>query len=254
VSEELRALLGIARRAAEVAGEVIMPIYRGDIGAETKADGTPVTIADRGAEEAVRRFLERECPGHGILGEEYPERPGDGRYRWVLDPIDGTKSFIHHVPLWGTLIALERDGRPVVGVIACHAAGETISAAEGLGAELNGRPARVSNVTELANATVSTTSYSRLRERYPAGFEVLCSRAGLARAWGDCYGYLMVAAGRAEVMLDPEMNPWDVAALYPILTEAGGRITTWEGDPGPGASAIATNGFLHEELVTLLNR
>jgi histidinol-phosphatase len=254
VNEELRDLLAIARRAAEVAAKVIMPIYRGEIGVDTKADGTPVTIADRGAEEAIRRFLEGECPGHGILGEEYPEKPGDGRYRWVLDPIDGTKSFIHHVPLWGTLIALERDGRPVVGVIACHAAGETISAAEGLGAQLNGRPAHVSDVPELANATVSTTSYSRLRERYPAGFEAVCAKAGLARAWGDCYGYLMVAAGRAEVMLDPDMNPWDVAALYPVITEAGGRITTWEGAPGPGASAIASNGLLHGEIVALLNR
>ncbi|MFN0145466.1 MAG: inositol monophosphatase family protein, partial [Dehalococcoidia bacterium] len=225
---------------------------RGDIGVETKADGTPVTIADRGAEEAVRRFLERECPGHGILGEEYPEKPGDGRYRWVLDPIDGTKSFIHHVPLWGTLIALERDGRPVVGVIACHAAGETISAAEGLGAELNGRPAHVSNVTGLAAATVSTTSYARLRERAPEGFDAICAGAGLSRAWGDCYGYLMVAAGRADVMLDPVMNHWDIAALVPVIREAGGTITGWDGEPEPSDSCVATNGHLQQAIIELL--
>jgi histidinol phosphatase-like enzyme (inositol monophosphatase family) len=251
MSGDLRELLAIAKRAAELAGEVIMPIYRREFEVETKADGTPVTAADRAAEEAVRAFLQRECPGHGILGEEFPELPGDGRHRWILDPIDGTKSFIHHVPLWGSLIALERDGRPVVGVIACHGVGETVSAAEGMGAELNGRPVHVSKTATLAEATVSLTSYARVYARDPRGFAELCARAGLTRAWGDCYGYLMVASGRADVMLDPEMSLWDVAALYPVITEAGGRITTWEGEDRVGESSIATNGLLHEEILGL---
>ncbi|NJD65237.1 MAG: inositol monophosphatase family protein [Chloroflexi bacterium] len=249
---ELANLLDIARRAAALAGEVIMPLYASGTAVELKADRTPVTAADRNAELAVREFLARECPGHGILGEEFGESPGDGRHRWVLDPIDGTKSFVHHVPLFGTLIALERDGVPVVGVIACHAAGETASAARGLGAFLNGEPIHVSAVDRLEDATVSMTSYARTAAMHPKGFASLVSQCGLARAWGDCYGYLMVAAGRAEVMLDPEMSIWDAAALYPVITEAGGGFSQWDGTPGVGGSVVATNGVLHGAVLAAL--
>lgn len=249
---ELAELLGIARRAAEIARAVIMPLYESGTSVELKEDRTPVTAADRGAEEAMRAFLQRECPTHGVLGEEFGETPGDGRHRWILDPIDGTKSFIHHVPLFGTLVALERDRTPVVGVIACHASGETAYAAQGLGAFLNGKPAHVSPTTELSAATVSMTSYSRMSRLYPAGFRALVDGCGLARAWGDCYGYLMVATGRADAMLDPEMSIWDAAALYPVITEAGGRMTTWEGEDRVGGSVIATNGLLHEAVLAAL--
>ena len=252
MGDDLQQFLAIARRAAVIAGDVIMPLYESELTVELKADRTPVTAADRGAEEAIRRFIEKECPGHGILGEEFGETPGNGRYRWILDPIDGTKSFIHHVPLFGTLIALAEDGVPVVGVIACHATGETASAARGGGAWLNGRPARVSHTRSLAEATVSTTSYSRLSAMHPRPYARLASTAGLMRAWGDCYGYLMVAAGRADVMLDPEMSVWDAAALYPVITEAGGRMTTWEGRDGVGDSVAASNGVLHVELLQVL--
>ncbi len=249
---ELANLLDIARRAAALAGEVIMPLYAGGIAVELKADRTPVTAADRNAELAIRDFLARECPGHGILGEEFGESPGDGRHRWILDPIDGTKSFVHHVPLFGTLIALERDGVPVVGVIACHAAGETASAATGLGAHLNGEPIHVSTVDRIEDATVSMTSYARTAAMHPKGFASLVSRCGLARAWGDCYGYLMVAAGRADVMLDPEMSIWDAAALYPVISEAGGGFSQWDGTPGVGGSVVATNGILHGAVLAAL--
>lgn len=250
---ELEELLGIARRAAEVARDVIMPLWERDLTVELKADRTPVTAADRGAEEAIRAFLARECPGHGILGEEFGETPGDGRHRWILDPIDGTKSFIHHVPLFGTLIALERDGLPVVGVIACHAAGETASGAVGLGAWLNGEPTKVSDTATIAEATVSMTSYARLRGMHPAGFDALVGSCGLARSWGDCYGYLMVAAGRCDVMLDPVMSIWDAAALYPVITGAGGRMTDWSGRDGVFDSVIATNGRLHSAVLETLH-
>ena len=252
-SGELANLLDLARRAAVIAGEVIMPLYESGTSVELKADRTPVTLADRNAEQAIREFLGRECPGHGIIGEEFGEAPGDGRHRWILDPIDGTKSFIHHVPLFGTLIALERDGEPVVGVIACHAVGETVSAATGLGAWLNGRPARVSTVANLADATVSMTSFKRMPQYEPEAFARITQGAGLVRAWGDCYGYLMVATGRADVMMDPIVNLWDVAALYPIIREAGGRITTWQGEEGPGTSSVATNGALHQQVLSALN-
>lgn len=249
---ELANLLDIARRAAAVAGEIIMPLYASGTSVELKADRTPVTAADRNAELAIREFLARECPAHGILGEEFGESPGDGRHRWILDPIDGTKSFIHHVPLFGTLIALERDGVPVVGVIACHAAGDSASAAAGMGAYLNGESIRVSAVHRIEDATLSMTSYARTAAIHPKGFAALVSRCGLARAWGDCYGYLMVAAGRAEIMLDPEMSIWDAAALYPVITEAGGGFSQWDGTPGVGSSVVATNGLLHEAVLAAL--
>ncbi len=249
MSTELADLLAIARRAAAIAGEVIMPLYDQGVTVELKADRTPVTAADRGAEEAIRTFLARECPAHGILGEEFGETPGDGRHRWILDPIDGTKSFIHHVPLFGTLVALERDGEPVIGVIACHAVGETAYAARGLGAFMNGHPARVSTTSSLADATVLMTSFKRMPRHHARAFTNLTERAGLMRTWGDCYGYLMVATGRADAMLDPVMSIWDVAALSPVLSEAGGRLTTWDGSRAIGDSAVATNGTLHGAIL-----
>lgn len=251
--DDLRALLDIARRAAALAGEVVMPLYTSALTVELKADRTPVTVADRRAEEAVREFLQREVPGHGVLGEEFGESAGDGRHRWILDPIDGTKSFIHRVPLFGTLVALERDGQPVIGVIACHATGETVYAAKGHGAFVDGMPVHVSPTTDITAATVSMTSYSRMARYHGEAFGRIIRTAGLARAWGDCYGYLMVATGRADVMLDPEMALWDVAALLPVITEAGGRLTTWEGRDGLGDSAIATNGRLHETVLALIH-
>jgi histidinol phosphatase-like enzyme (inositol monophosphatase family) len=250
---ELSELLEIAKRAAVLAGEVIMPLYQSGTAVTLKADRTPVTQADRNAELAVREFLARECPGHGILGEEFGEVAGDGRHRWILDPIDGTKSFIHHVPLFGTLIALEQDGVPVVGVIACHAVGETVSAASGLGAHLNGKQVRVSTTARLEDATVSMTSITRMLRGQAEGIARLANSSGLARAWGDCYGYLMVATGRADVMLDPVMNIWDAAPLLPIITEAGGGFSQWDGAPGVGDSVVATNGVLHQAVLAALN-
>lgn len=229
-----------------------MPVYRSGFSVDHKPDRTPVTEADRAAELALREFFARECPGHSFVGEEFGEAPGDSTYRWIVDPIDGTKSFIHRVPLWGTLIALERDGRPVVGVIACHAAGETAYAAEGLGAFVDGTAIRVSRTPTFAEATVCLTSAGRMHQRWPAAWDAIARSAGLVRTWGDCYGYLMVATGRADVMLDPEMNLWDVAALYPVITEAGGILTTWDGDSELGDSAVATNGLLHRSVLSRL--
>lgn len=253
MTQDLQELANIALEASRIAGEIIMPLYNSGVSVELKADRTPVTIADRNAEEAIRSFLQHELPDDGILGEEFGAVEGKNGNRWILDPIDGTKSFIHHVPLFGTLIALEQDGLPTIGVIACHAVGETVWAAKGLGAWHNGNRTRVSGTASLDQATVLSTSYHRWRQRYPAGFDLMGKKAGLTRAWGDCYGYLLVATGRAEVMLDPDMNLWDVAALYPIITEAGGRITTWSGDAGVGESAVATNGVLHNEVLGVIN-
>jgi histidinol phosphatase-like enzyme (inositol monophosphatase family) len=251
---ELAELLAIAREAARVAAEAILPFYRRSFAVELKADHTPVTIADRDGEEAMRVLFARETPSFGIVGEEHGETPGDGRHRWIVDPIDGTKSFVHGVPLWGTLVALERDGVPILGVISCPAAGETVSAASGLGAFAeNGSRITVSGVDSLAESAVSTSSYSALAKSHPEAFARLLESARLLRTWGDCYGYLLVAKGRIEAMLDPMMNLWDVAALYPVVIEAGGRITTWEGRDELGASCIASNGRVHEQLLRVLH-
>lgn len=229
-----------------------MPLYGAGIDVSLKDDQTPVTVADRRAELAMRDFLERECPDHGLLGEEFGETPGDGRHRWILDPIDGTKSFIHGVPLFGTLVALEIEGEPVVGVIACHAVGETVYGARGHGAFVNGEPARVSTTARLSAATVLSTTVAGLVNEHGQALAALSGQAGLLRTWGDCYGYLLVATGRADVMLDPTMNLWDLAALVPVITEAGGRITEWSGKPMPRISSVASNGILHEAVLTLL--
>jgi histidinol phosphatase-like enzyme (inositol monophosphatase family) len=251
---ELEELRGIARRAAAIAAEIVMPLYCEGVTVELKADRTPVTVADRRAEEAMRSFLARECPGHGVLGEELGESPGDGRHRWILDPIDGTKSFVHHVPLFGTLVALERDGVPCVGVISCPAVGETVDGVTGGDAYLNGKRTSVSVVTSVAASAISLTSFSRLAHMHPHGFARLAAlgSTSLLRAWGDCYGYLLVASGRIEGMLDPEMSVWDAAALLPVVTAAGGRLTTWRGEPRVGDSVVATNGRIHEELLALV--
>ncbi|MYA53483.1 MAG: histidinol phosphate phosphatase [Dehalococcoidia bacterium] len=250
---ELEELTGVALRAAEVAGGIVMPLYDQRLTVELKADGTPVTEADRQAETAMRELFARETPGFGVLGEEQGESPGDGRHRWVIDPIDGTKSFIHHVPLFGTLVALERDGEPVVGVVACPAVGETAWASRGGGAFLNGEPTRVSDTPSLGEATVLTTSSASLLQRSPEGFARLAREAKLLRSWGDCYGYLAVIAGRAEAMIDPRVNPWDIAPFAVLVEEAGGRLTTWAGVDGAGEDAIATNGRIHRRLLELLN-
>ncbi|MCY3882912.1 MAG: histidinol phosphate phosphatase [Chloroflexi bacterium] len=250
---ELEELTGVALRATEVAGGIVMPLYDQRLTVELKADGTPVTEADRRAETAMRELFARETPGFGVLGEEEGESPGDGRHRWVIDPIDGTKSFIHHVPLFGTLVALERDGEPVVGVVACPAVGETAWASRGGGAFLNGEPTRVSDTPSLGEATVLTTSSASLLQRSPEGFARLARDAKLLRSWGDCYGYLAVIAGRAEAMIDPRVNPWDIAPFAVLVEEAGGQLTTWAGVDGAGEDAIATNGRIHRQLLELLN-
>ena len=249
---DLGELRKIAERAAAIAGDVVMPLYESGTAVELKADATPVTEADRGAERAMREFLAKETPTFGILGEEYGEQSGDSRHRWILDPIDGTKSFIHRVPLFGTLVALERDGQPVVGVIACHAVGETVSAANGLGAHVDGSVVRVSRTASIEQATVLHTS-SRMRGGHRGAALARLLRAGnLARSWGDCYGYLRVATGRADVMLDPAMALWDVAALAPVIREAGGSFTTWAGDEAIGSNCVATNGILHDAVLRVL--
>jgi histidinol phosphatase-like enzyme (inositol monophosphatase family) len=249
--ESLRDLLDFAQDAAWQAGKITLSYFGTGITPELKSDQTPVTIADRQAEQRLRAIIEARFPDHGILGEEFGETNPGSRFRWILDPIDGTKSFVQGVPLYGVLVGLERDGEPALGVCNLPALGEMIAAAHGLGCTVNGRRAAVSQVGELRDAVLLASSVSAFDE-YGRGsaYEELIHGVRLRRTWGDCYGHIMVATGRAEIMVDPVMSVWDCAALLPILQEAGGTFTDFDGAPTiHGANAVSTNGRLFDQVI-----
>ncbi len=238
-----------AEAVARVAGEVALRHYHRGVTVETKKDGTPVSVADRQAEEAARAWLEKHCPEDGILGEELGATRPEARRRWILDPIDGTKTFVRRVPLWGTLVALAEGENVLAGAAYFPAVDELVVAAQGAGCLWNGRPARVSAVAKLSEALVLTTDARMGTQAQVRGLEGLCVRAGLVRTWGDCYGYLLLATGRAEVMVDSIMAPWDAAALQPIIEEAGGVFTDWSGRRTAfGGSVVASNAALASEV------
>jgi histidinol phosphatase-like enzyme (inositol monophosphatase family) len=220
---------------------------------EFKDDGSPVTAVDRASEEELRRTIRRSFPRHTILGEEGGESEGDPRVRWILDPIDGTKSFIHGVPLYSVLVAVEVDGRPSVGVVHLPALGETVEAAVGLGCRWNGKTAHVSPTERLSEATVLTTSVRAL-EAEGVPFRRIASATRTQRGWGDGYGFALVATGRADAMIDTALHEWDIAPMIPILEEAGGKVTTWSGDRTIlSSNYLGSNGILHEPLRRLLS-
>lgn len=245
-----------AAELARLTGMVALRHYRSRLTIETKADGSPVTVADRAAEEAARAWVRAHFPEDGILGEELgEERPG-ARRRWVIDPIDGTKSFVRGAPLWGSLVALCEGEHVLAGAAYFPAVEELVAAAPGAGCWWNGSRCRVSTVDALDHATVLTTD-ERFRERPErrAGWLELSRTASVSRTWGDCFGYLLVATGRAEVMCDPILSPWDGAALQPIIEEAGGVFTDWSGSiTAFGGSAIATNRALADGARVMLAR
>ena len=242
----LEAVGELARVAGDVAQRHFAASRRARLNVETKADGSPVTIADREAEQAARDWIARRFPDDGVLGEELGEsRPG-ARRRWILDPIDGTKSFVRGVPLWGTLVALAEGETILAGAAYFPAVEELLVAAPGEGCWWNGARCHVSAVSDLAHATLLVTD-DRFRRNTgrKARFDELSRQVATSRTWGDCYGYLLVATGRAEIMLDDVMNPWDAAAVLPIITEAGGVFTDWRGrHTAFGGSAIGTNAAL----------
>ena len=248
----LKDLLNVAIDAAYAAGKRTLAYFNTRIAVELKADQTPVTCADREAEQLIRDYILRWFPTHSILGEEGGIHEGDKNYRWIIDPIDGTKSFICGVPLYGVLIGVEVSGRPQVGAVYLPALDEMACAATGMGCTWNGRAARVSEVAKLSDAVMCTTSPMTSLARSDA-FDNLQRRVKVTRGWGDCYGHILVATGRAEIMLDPRMNPWDCAPLLPILREAGGHYTTWTGESTIwGPDGLGTNAALHREVVELL--
>ena len=239
-------LLQAVAEVAQLAANVAMRWYRQPVDVEIKGDGSPVTMADRAAEQAARAWLRAHFPQDGIQGEEFADEGVGARRRWLIDPIDGTKSFVRGVPLWGTLIACCEDDTVLAGAACCPAVNELVAAAVGEGCWWNGARASVSAVSTLANATALTTD-DRFSERRWRGaqWQTLASQVGVARTWGDCYGYVLVATGRAEIMVDDVVNAWDVAAIQPIIAEAGGVFTSWSGvTTAFGGSGIATNAAL----------
>ena len=250
-SELLQAVAEVAR----LAGDRAMRHYRTGVGVETKGDGSPVTVADRAAERVAREWIEARFPADGILGEEEGETRPEAARRWILDPIDGTKSFVAGVPLWGTLVAVAAGEEILAGAAYFPAVGELVAAAPGEGCWWNDRRAAVSAVASIEQATVLITS-ERFRDRpeRKRRWDALAARSRVARTWGDCYGYLLVATGRAEVMVDDRMNPWDAAALQPIILEAGGTFTDWRGRVTAfGGDVIATNGALGDAVRKMLS-
>ena len=242
----LSSLLEAVADVAQVAGDTAMQWFGRGVAVETKGDGSPVTIADRSAEEAARAWITTRFPQDGVQGEEFPPIRPDAKRQWIIDPIDGTKAFVRGVPLWGALVAVCEGDDVLAGAACFPAVRELVNAAPGEGCWWNGARAQVSTVASLAEATVLITD-ERFAERPTRGarWRRLAHEAGVARTWGDCYGYLLLATGRAEVMVDDIVNPWDAAALYPVITEAGGVFTSWKGvSTAFGGDVIATNAAL----------
>ncbi len=246
--------LNAVAEVATLAGNFAMTHYREPLDVVLKQDGSPVTVADRGAEQLAREWIEERFPDDGILGEEFGDIRPDAKRRWIIDPIDGTKSFIRRVPLWGTLVAVAEGDSVLAGCACFPAIDEIVVAAMGEGCFWNGAPCNVSSQDAITGSTIVITDdrFTNRADRADT-WQILAGQADVVRTWGDCYGYLLVATGRADVMLDDIVAPWDAAALYPIVMEAGGVFTDWRGNPTPfGGDVIATNAALARSVRQIL--
>lgn len=237
-------------------GEFIKPFFANpELVVEIKSDATPVTMADRGAEELMRRMIRERFPEHGILGEEYGAERTEAEWVWVLDPVDGTKSFAAACPLFGTLIALQYRGKPVLGAIHQPILGQLMTG-DGISTWLNGRQVRCRPTKRLADSLLLTSDpLNPAKYQNGEAFDRACKSAKLVRTWGDCYGYLLLASAWADVMCDPIMNPWDISALIPVVRGAGGVITDWQGKAPEGAESIlaCATPELHAEVLGVFN-
>lgn len=249
-------LLSFTRDLAIQAGKITLEYYNSPkLTIISKADSSPVTQGDRLAEEFLRREIKKQFPSDGIIGEEYGTEEGTSGRKWIMDPIDGTKTFIHGVPLYGTLLALEEEGEITHGAIVMPALNEYVVAAKGRGCFWNDRPCKVSSTATLAESTFVTTDDIRFRNRLGhEHYQRLCNSVKLYRNWGDCYGYLLVATGRADLMIDAKITVWDIAPMAIIATEAGGRYTTFSGEATHyGNDFVMSNGLIHQEVLDMLN-
>ncbi len=238
------------------AGRITLGYYQTGIRPDYKPDDTPVTAADRAAEQFIRSEIEKRYPTHTILGEEFGDSQSESpaAFRWIIDPIDGTKSFLRGIPLYAVLVGLEIEGIVRAGAAYFPALDEMLCAADNLGCWWNGRRARVSEVNSLSQAYVCYTNFRNM-EKYgrSLAFKRLNERAYALRGWSDAYGYLAVATGRAEIMLDPVMNIWDCGPFPPIFREAGGYFGDWQGNAGHAhGEALACNAALLPEILDLI--
>jgi len=257
--DHLQDRLALALTAADAAGKITLEHFAcSGLSVETKSDGSPVTAIDRAAESAIRDLIQAAFPDDAIEGEEHANTAGTSGYNWIIDPIDGTYSYIHGVPLYGTLIGLEHNNQLALGVIHMPALDETVYAATGRGAWYRRGnaapvPARVSTTKSLADALVITTSYDYFRETgTTAVFDRINQSAGHTRGWSDCYAAVLLATARADAIIEPLVHPWDIAALFVVITEAGGIATDWTGAPSiHSRNAVMSNSHFHADLLKL---
>jgi histidinol phosphatase-like enzyme (inositol monophosphatase family) len=240
--------LAFAIETALAAGKATLAHFQVPTKVEIKPDQSPVTVADREAESLIRRAISESFPGEGVLGEEEGESGGDGR--WVIDPIDGTKSFVAGVPLYATLLSFERDSEVEIGVCYFPALNELLYAEKTKGAFWNGRQCRVSNRPGLEGGIIATGSAASLaREKRLAGVQRIEKKVMASRTWSDAYGHALVATGRVEAMIDPIISHWDISAVSLIVREAGGKFTDLSGNEALANEALSSNGLVHAELV-----
>jgi histidinol phosphatase-like enzyme (inositol monophosphatase family) len=259
LAAEIASRLNLALSAGKEAGKLTLRFFQQhDLQVERKDDSSPVTVADRSAELFLRERIAAAFAGDGVIGEEYGIDDGTSGFNWILDPIDGTKSFISGVPLYGTLIGVEHEGRCLAGFVFMPGLDEGVYASAGQGTwhfRGTSQPvkARVSPKGKLSDGLFVTSEVGTFAQRGAAvAFDGLERAASITRTWGDCYGYLLIATGRAEAMVDPVMNLWDAAAVQPIVEEAGGTFTDWQGNATiHSGEGIATNGLVLEEVLAV---
>jgi histidinol-phosphatase len=254
VNSEWKARYEVAIDAARQAGALALRYYEAGIDVEWKQDQSPVTVADREAEALLRRLLIGKFAGDGFLGEESGDTPGTTGFRWIIDPIDGTRSFVRGVPLWGTLVGLEHNGEQIAGVVEVPALGHSYRALRGDGAFRGPRRIHVSDISTLKDAHLFYSSISWfVKAGREKEFLELARRTQRQRGFGDFYGFVLVAQGSGELMIEHGVHPWDMAALKPILEEAGGRLTDWNKQPTIyRPDVIASNSRLHDEALRVL--
>ncbi|MBZ0303231.1 MAG: inositol monophosphatase family protein [Anaerolineae bacterium] len=251
---DVQQLLDFALECAWKAGRISLGHFLNGVAVERKADNSPVTVADREVEQMLRSRITQQWPEHGIIGEEFGRIESRSEFTWIVDPIDGTKSFTCGVPFYANLIALTDSQGPLIGVAHYPALNEMIYAARGLGCYWNGRRCHVSDVHKLEDAVLLTSDVSSYHTPARAAiWDQLTDRTYFQRTWGDAYGYLLVATGRAEIMLEPSLAVWDAGPMPVIMNEAGGHFSDWQGQVDiASGSAVATNGELYEPVMHII--
>lgn len=253
-SSEKKELLNFAIFLAKQSGALTLNYFRSSLKIDRKDDQSPVTIADRNAEKWMRSQIQETYPQHGIIGEEYGTIGENRSIKWILDPIDGTHSFVHGIPLYTTLIAVTIDDKPEIGVIYAPFTDELCEAATGMGTRYNGKSCKVSETETLRRATLLSTDITTIiKEGLEEPFNSLLDNVYLHRTWGDAYGHMMVASGRADIMFDPVLSIWDAAPLLPVLQEAGGHFFDFNGTPTiDSGQGISCNHLLKDKVLSFM--